>query len=145
MSPVRLVARFALPALLLSAAGAFAAPNFDEGLWEFEMKMAVPGVSVAIPPVRYSQCLTRTNMVPSQPEQQGLPMKCEDRKPSVKGDTVSWTMRCTDGDTVMEGSGQVTYRGNRMHGSFKSTMRAKGRPGQTVTNEISGRRIGPCK
>jgi len=143
MSPARLLARLVLPALLLPAAGASAAPSIEEGLWEFEMKLAVPGA----PPIslaRYSQCLTRDQMLPTQPDPE-LEKKCERPKQSVKGNTVSWTMRCKEDGSVMEMSGKATYSGNRMNGVFKSTLRHKGQKEETTTNEISGKRIGPCR
>mgnify|MGYP001382456196 CR=1 FL=1 len=143
MSLARLAARLTLPALLLSAAGAPAAPNIEEGLWEFEMKLAVPGA----PPIslaRYTQCLTRDHMLPTQRDPE-LEKKCEAPKQSVKGNTVSWTLRCKEGGSVMEISGKATYSGNRMNGVFKSTVRHKGQKEETSTSEVSGKRIGPCR
>ncbi len=127
-----------LPAL------ASAAPSIDDGEWEFTMKMDMPGMPANMPPVRFSNCLTKSNPIPKQ-EGQGHGADCKVVDQNVKGDSVSYTMRCTHGDMIMENKGQSTFHGNSMEGTVHQTMKQGGKVMHTSTAKMTAKRVGACK
>ena len=52
----------------ICASFAVAAPDMKEGQWEITVtsKMEMPGMSVAMPPAKYTQCLTKSDFVPNK-------------------------------------------------------------------------------
>jgi hypothetical protein len=66
--------------------------------------------------------------------------KCGWRSSKTKGNTVTWTMECSNPGGKMTGKGKVTYQKESMSG----TMTMEG-PGMQMISKFSGRRLGPCK
>jgi hypothetical protein len=132
-----LAAVFVLPSL------ASAAPNLENGEWEFTMEMQSPGTPANMPPFRFKNCVTKSDPIPKQDGEAASGCKVVDQ--SVQGDTVSYTMRCTQGDMVMENKGKTTFHGNRMEGTVHQTMKQGGKVVHTSTAKMTAKRIGPCK
>lgn len=132
-----LAAAFLLPPV------AFAAPSIDDGEWEFSMQMEMPGMPVNMPPLRFSNCLTKNDPIPKQEGKGSSGCKVVDQ--DVKGDSVSYTMRCSQGDMIMENKGQSTFHGNSMEGTVHQTMKQGGKVMHTSTAKMTAKRIGPCK
>ena len=131
-----------LLAFLLAPLCATAAPNMNEGEWQFEMQMQMKGMPMNMPPMRFTNCLKPGDVVP-KPERQ---MKeCRKSNERISGNTVSWTMLCNHQNTEMEMRGTATFNGDAMNGSMDQTMRSGGRAQMTSSGTISGKRIGPCK
>lgn len=132
-----------LAAALVLPSWAFAVPNIDDGEWEFTMQMEMPGMPANMPPMRFSNCLTKNNPIPKQegPAAAG----CEVVDQSVKGNRVSYTMRCKQDDMVMENKGETTFSGGRMDGTVHQTMKQGGKVVHTSTAKMTAKRIGPCK
>jgi hypothetical protein len=63
---------------------------------------------------------------------------------SGSGDTVQWTMRCSDANGSTEAKGEVTYSGKSMQGVSHITTSSRGETMQ-MTSRMKGHRIGPCK
>ncbi len=120
-----------------------AAPSIDDGEWEFTMTMDMPGMPANMPPVRFSNCLTKNNPIPKQEGKGAADCKVVDQ--SVKDSRVSYTMRCTQGDMVMENKGDTTFHGNRMEGTVHQTMKQGGKVVHASTAKMTAKRIGPCK
>jgi hypothetical protein len=118
-----------------------AEPDMQDGKWEMTMKMEMPGMPFAIPPVKSVTCITRENPVP-QPESMGK--ECTMTKMQMKGNTVTWAADCKDADGGLHTEGEITYRGNSFDGTIRSTMKsAEGE--MPMTQKISGKRLGPCQ
>ena len=120
-----------------------AAPNFQEGMWEYEIRVDVPGVPMKAPSNKYTQCVTHKDLVPKPPVQHQA--DCKTVASKVSGNTATWTSQCKKGDMTMEGAGTVTYESNSMRGTVKNTMTSAGKPGYSTVSHVSGKRIGPCK
>lgn len=55
---------------LICVSFAVAAPDMKEGLWEITVtsKMEMPGMTMPMPPVKYTQCLTKNDFEPRRPK-----------------------------------------------------------------------------
>ena len=131
-----------LLAILLAPLCATAAPNMNEGEWQFEMQMQMKGMPMNMPPMRFTNCLKPGDVVPT-PERQMT--ECRKSNERISGNTVSWTMLCNHQNTEMEMRGTATFNGDTMNGSMDQTMRSGGRAQMTSSGTISGKRVGPCK
>lgn len=110
--------------------------DIEEGMWEITSTMKMQGMS--IPPMTFSQCITKEDAVPqsSSPGQEDC--KVTDMK--TIGSTVSWTMVCKGQAGDMTGKGKITYNGDRFDGEVSTeTM------GMVMVTEMKGKRTGPCK
>jgi hypothetical protein len=125
--------------LLVGVAPATAAggPNMTEGLWEITTTMSMPGMPMQLPPVVTKQCLTRKDIVPDGGPQHTK--NCAPADITIDGDTVRWSLSCTEQGTSMTGSGHITYRGT----SFEGEMRMQ-QADMTMTSTLRGKHLGPC-
>jgi hypothetical protein len=133
---------FMLVFALLPAAPAFSEINMDEGEWEFTIKTEMPGMPMEMPPIKYAQCLTKNDTVPKQAEP-GQECRMIDTK--INGDTVSWVMQCRDKDTEIDSTGSITYRKSSFSGTVNVTINDPKEGRMQMSQQMSGRRIGPCK
>jgi hypothetical protein len=131
-----------LPGLLLGLflAGGVAAGGVDmqDGQWEITTTIDMPGMPMRMPPMTMTQCITQQDLIPpnEQPDSE-----CEVTSNQINGNTVTWSIVCSGEGGNTRGDGQITYHGDRFEGSMKMSMPE----GMTMTNRMSGRRIGPCK
>ena len=133
-----------LIASLAACGGGPGGPNMKEGLWEITIRMDMPGMPMPMPPQTYRHCLTHKDMVPKTQEQPGQ-TNCREVKREVKGDTVSWVIECTAPEGAVISSGTVTYRGDAMEGAVKVRVPDGKRGAAEMTQQLSGRWVGPCK
>jgi hypothetical protein len=125
---------------LIFATAAFAAPNYQEGLWEITSIMDIPGMPKGMnKPQKYTVCMTKENAVP-QPKEQGE-QQCKITDQRIEGNTVHWTMTCKDG-TV--GTGKITYSKTSFKGSQTMTTKQGGQK-MTMKMATSGKYLRPCK
>ncbi len=139
---------FALVMLLPPAV--HAAPNFTEGQWEmqgevkFEGEMKIEGKAIPLKsmPIHYTKCLTKKDMVPNKEEKN---QKCT-RTEKITGNTVSWTVKCTDAKgMVIESTGSGVYSNTTFEGKARNVM-TNPQGEKTIANmTMKGRRTGPCK
>jgi hypothetical protein len=129
---------------LLITPGVFAEPNMQEGQWEISGEMKLEGMPFPMPamPIKYTQCLTKKDIVPQKKEKD---QDCKMISNKIEGNTVTWVMECKDKNGKTESTGKVVYKGN----SFESTIHmkttdAKGAKTES-TMKMSGKRIGDCK
>ena len=115
---------------------AFAGPQMNPGKWEITTKTEMPG----IPPqtLTHTQCITNADLVPMS---QDANQECKVTDIQTQGGTVSWKISCGGQAGGMSGTGQVTYEGDRMHGTMSMTITPYG---TSVKNTLSGRRVGNC-
>ena len=137
-----MIKRSLLVAIVLSficAAAAFAAPNYQEGLWEITTTMNMPGMpKEMMRPMKQQVCMTKENAVP-QPQQKGE-QQCKMTNQRTVGNKVSWTMTCKNG-TVS--NGEITYSKTSYDGS-QTTTTSQGGKQTTVKSTMSGKYLGPC-
>ena len=124
---------------LIFTAAAFAAPNYQEGLWEMTTTVNMPGVpKEMMRPMKQQVCMTKQNAVP-QPQQKGE-QQCKMTNQRTVGSKVFWTMTCKGG-TVS--NGDITYSKTSFDGS-QTTTTSQGGKLMTVKSAMSGKYIGPC-
>jgi hypothetical protein len=124
---------------LIFVVAAFAAPNYQEGLWEMTTTMNMPGMpKEMMRPMKHQVCLTKENAVPQQKEQGE--QQCKMTNQRTVGNKVSWTMTCKNG---MVSNGEITYSKTSFNGS-QNTMTNQGGKQMTVKSTMSGKYIGPC-
>ncbi len=138
--------RFGLSTLVLPlilTLPAFASePNMNEGKWEITTTMEMPGLPFAIPPVKYTHCLTKKDAVPQQPEKN---QDCKMISTDTQGDTVFWVMECKNKNEVVRSKGNITYRKDSFDGNINMTTTSGGKENGTMNSKISGRRLGACQ
>ena len=124
---------------IVFAAAAFAAPNYQEGLWEMTTTVNMQGMpKEMMRPMKNTVCMTKENAVP-QPQQKGK-QQCKMTDQKTVGDKVSWTMTCKNG-TVSKGD--ITYSKTSFSGTQTTTTSQGGKP-MTMKSTMSGKYIGPC-
>lgn len=116
--------------------------NMQDGMWEMTMKTEMPGMPFEMPPVKFSQCLTKKDMVPQRKEKNE---DCKMISTRTEGSTIYWKAQCRSKDGTMDSDGKITYRGDSFDGVMKTIMDDSKSGRMEVTNHMSGRRIGDCK
>ena len=122
-----------------SASIAGSEPNIQDGNYEITTSMEMAGMKMGMEPVKYTQCLTKDDLIPQSSQQIE---ECKVSKTKMVGNTVTWIMKCHGhgGDTI--GAGKITYSGNRFEGTIEMTSPQSE---MKIINLISGQRIGDCK
>lgn len=132
---------FSLCVALASPALAYGAAGMEEGNWEVTMKMEMPGMPMAMPPVTHNQCVQKNDVVPDM-SQRGQDCVLKDQK--IAGNTVTWQMQCKGADGTMDGKGRITYNGKTYEGLMQATM-TRGSDVMTINYQMQGRHTGPCR
>jgi hypothetical protein len=114
-------------------------PNMQEGKWEITTKTEMVGMSMSMPPMTRTQCLTKKDFVP-QDSQQGQECKITDTK--VVGNTVTWTIKCHGHGGDATGTGRIIYSGSSFEGTFEMTT---SQSNMKMISHMSGHRLGDCK
>lgn len=134
------------PGLLLAGSlcgwqSAQAADSMKPGLWEYEMKMDMPGLPVAMPPVKYRHCLTQADVdqgnLSRPPQQKGS--ECQTHNLVRAGDKISYDITCT-GEASMSGHYDFTATDSSMEGGGKFEVN-----GQHMQNSMRAKRLSDCK
>ena len=123
--------------VLISLAYAGSGPDINEGMWEITVSLEIPGMPMKMPPSTYTQCIKKDQAVPNE-NQPG--QECVAKDITTSGNTVTWTMVCTNPGGQMTGKGRVTYNNDKMDGSM--TMEGQG---MKMTSNFKGHRIGACQ
>ena len=116
-----------------------AALDLEDGLYEMTSKVDMPGM--AIPPTTVTQCLTKEEPVPDKAADEG---NCEILDRTTDGNTVSWTMECSQQGQEMTSTGEMTYHGDRFEGTIKTVMGPQA-GNMTIVTTITGKRVGDCR
>lgn len=123
----------------LSTSIAGSGPNMQEGKWEVTTRMEMPEMSISMPEVTSTQCLTKKDFVP-QGSQQG--QECKIIKTKVDGNMVTWTVKCSGQGGEVTGTGRMTYSGSSLKGTIEMTMVQSN---TKMISYINGHRIGDCE
>lgn len=119
--------KYLLPATMfalgIAAVPAQAELDMKEGYWETVVTLSVGGGVFPVPAIKSSKCLTRADPIPNS---QGDNMRCQMSDRRVVGNDVSWRVQCGDEKAAMEGSGKVTYAGERFAGEMNMQVNERG-------------------
>jgi hypothetical protein len=124
--------------IALSLGTALADPNLNPGKWEITTQTEMAGMPGMIPPVTHTQCLGKETLVP---QSEGESQECKISDIKQNGDKVSWKIVCSGKNGAMEGTGEITYKGDSMTGVMNLEIQGAG---MQIKNTITGKRIGPC-
>ena len=137
---MRPIAAAALLVVLPLSVSAGQGPRRD-GRWEMTMKMNMPGAPGGMPPMTMTQCITKeeaNNPQSLMPQGRGMPNNCKMVDQKTTGNKVTWSMKC-EGDDAPSSTGEFVYTENSLQGVIKML-----RQGQTMTMEMTGKRLGDC-
>ena len=146
MKKIMLVSAMLLPVILLfSINNAVGDLKINPGEWKYKMKTKIKGLGIPLPaiPVTFSSCITQSNPVMQTPEMKKA--GCEIVNMKVKGNLVTYTGRCTNGDSVTDTNFKNTYQENSMEGTFDQVSKLAGKVQSTATGTLTGNRVGACK
>lgn len=113
------------------------------GLWEITTSMEMPGMPMAMQPMKITHCYTPQDVADTNktiPKDKG----CKLESQSVSGNKVTWTVVCDSAHGNMKGNGEMTYTGDSYEGTIKMSMQGPQGP-MNMTNHYSGKRLGDCK
>jgi len=122
--------------IILSISLAWAGPQMNPGKWEITTKTEMAGMPTQS--MTHTQCITNEDLVPMSEDAN---QECQVTDIKIKGNTVSWKIKCSGQGGQMDGTGQVTYLGDTMNGTMIMNIKSYG---TQVKNTLSGRRIGKC-
>jgi len=125
-----------------SFAGAGSAPDMKEGKWEISTTVEMEGMPVETEPMKDTQCLTKKNFLPPLGD---MGKECKTTATKIEGNTVKWTMKCNEQAGSMESVGTITYKGDKLEGTIKTTIKDPEAGKMTMVQRMSGKRIGDCK
>jgi hypothetical protein len=115
--------------------------DMKPGLWEYTMKMEMPGVPFAPPPQSARQCVTaddvaKGEVAPDPAQNQG---NCEVRNFKRSAGTISYDVACP-GSPPTTSQVKVTTTATTMEGTTIMDMGE-----HKMTTRMSGKRVGDCK
>ncbi len=113
-----------------------------QGQWQITVKTEIPGMPMAMPPMTHTQCVSDENAIPQQAEPN---QECQVLENKVEGNRLTWKMVCQDGETRAESAGSITYAGDTFAGAVETVITEPGETPMTVTNKMTGKRVGDCR
>lgn len=131
-----------LAALALVFAVAAQASDVLDGQWEISLVMRVEGQSFG--PYIQQQCIDKATAQDPGKLFGAAGNECEFVNKRYFGNQFSFNVRCNAG-LPLEGTGQVEFSADQMHGSMALSARVPNSPSVETVSEISGKRLGACK
>ena len=110
-------------------------PNIKAGEWKWTMTMEMAGMQM--PPVSYSSCITKKDLVP---QQSNLDQQCKMLKNKTTNNSVEWEVECKSEAGKSISKGKMTYSGSTAKGNIDIITQ-----GMTMKSKITGIRVGNCK
>lgn len=155
-----------LPAVLLCVALPLAAQDFNEGEWEFDTRLTVPGLpsmegfqlpeGLELPEgmqmptfgregmqTRSRHCITRESLAETLVPPSGSAQQCRVTDQKMGGGRLSWRVECDTEQGRAVGVGQGQYSGSRMTATMQVQGTVQGLP---ITSNVvtEGRYVGAC-
>jgi len=125
---------------LLSTAALAADGKMQPGLWEYTMKMEMPGMPFVMPPQTFQRCMTEQDVdkgdYARNPREKS---DCEIKNMKHSAGRVSYDVACK-GERPMTGHYEFTMTPTSMTGAGNMDME-----GQTMKQNMSAKRVGDCK
>ena len=132
---------FTALSMLISVSAVYAGsfPEIKEGNYEITATMEMPGMPVAMPPTKHTQCITKEDLIPQKTEET---QECVISDQKIDGNTVTWKSQCKTEAGTANGTGKITYSKDTFKGEFTIIMP---QANMKMTSKMTGHRIGPCK
>jgi hypothetical protein len=112
-------------------------PMMKPGLWEYTMKMEMPGMPFAMPPIKTERCLKQDEIDRGDQYAKDEKNDCQLKNLKQGASSASYDVACKDGTT---GHYDFTYGGDSMTGKGVTDSQ-----GQKVTTNFASKRLGDCK
>lgn len=122
---------------IASAAIAADPATMKPGLWDYTVKMEVPGMPFAMPPQSFQHCLTQADVDSGSQYRDQQSQDCQIKDLKQSAGKASFAMACKDGTT---GTAEYSFTPTSMTG--KTVMN---RQGQAMAMNMSAKRSGDCK
>ncbi len=129
-----------LPALPLTAVAAM-----TPGLYEYTVKVNVPGAPANIPPQTMQRCLSAKDVAGNQAYEmpRDANSDCQMRDMTQSGGQFAYKLACTK-PQKMDGAVKGSVTATSIAMDMTMTMTMEGMPGP-MTQSIAARRLGDCK
>lgn len=124
-------------ASVTSLAALAADSRMQAGLYDYTVKMEIPGMPFPMPAQKLQHCLTQADVDSGKQYDNQQNKDCEVKNLKQSANSASFDLACKDGTT---GSASYTFTGNSMTG--KTVMTKEGHP---MTINMSAARAGACK
>ena len=111
------------------------------GLWETQVNSEIEGMPFAPPPVSFTDCLTKEDLVPQVGDTDA---SCDLMEHEVKGSVVSWRMRCEQEGITTSGQGEIRFQGDSYRGEMRVTISGGPMGEMKMLQTMQGRRLGAC-
>ncbi len=115
--------------------------DFEEGLWEFEVRYEVTGDPARFAPYTTTRCLSRDEPFP-RIEREGQECKLH-RQPAL-GRSVSWIVNCSSDWEMVHGQGRMTYVRDHGNGSLYVQILGPSSSPYNMVFHLRGQRVGEC-
>ena len=124
-------------ALALPTFAADAKSPMKPGKWQITMTMDMPNMPMKMPPMTFTNCITKEQAEnPQPPKQKDQDCKVDNYK--LDGNTVTWTVSCT-GKQKMTGEGKMTFNADTYEGTTHMKMQD-----MEMTQHFDGKYVGEC-
>ena len=111
--------------------------NMEPGMWKWTSTMEMQGMQFPIPPMIYSNCVTKQDLIPKPPEDD---QACKMLDKKITKDYVQWKMECDGNSGKTLSDGKISYNGTSAKGEIKVLTQ-----GMTMTTKLIGERTGACQ
>ena len=128
---------FAIIALATPLAAVAADAGMKPGLYDYTVKMDIPGMPFAMPPQSFQHCLTQADVDSGKQYENQQNKDCAVKNLKQSAGKATFDLACKDGTT---GTAEYALTGDGMSG--KTVMSKDGHP---MTLNMSARRAGDCK
>jgi hypothetical protein len=128
---------FVAIAALLPAAALAADKTMKPGMYDYTVKMEMPGMPFEMPPQNFQTCVKQDDVNKGKQYQSQRDQDCELKNMKQSAGKVSFDIACKDGTT-----GHAEYASTETSMSGKTVMN---RQGQAMTMSMSAKRVGDCK
>ncbi|MBI3171851.1 MAG: DUF3617 family protein [Hydrocarboniphaga effusa] len=112
-------------------------PAMKPGLWEYTMKMEMPGMPFAMPPIKTERCLKQDEIDRGDQYSKDEKNDCQIKNLKQGASSASYDVSCKDGTT---GHYDFTYGGDSMKGKGVTDSQ-----GHQMTTNFTSKRLGECK
>ncbi|HUS24435.1 MAG TPA: DUF3617 family protein [Candidatus Binatia bacterium] len=123
--------------VLLATGAATAAGTMKPGLYDYNVKMEIPGLPFPMPPQKFQHCVTQADIDSGQQYQSQNQGDCTVSNLKQSAGKASFDLACKDGTT-----GHADYVMTADGVSGKTVMTKDGQP---MTMNMTSKRAGDCK
>jgi hypothetical protein len=135
----------AVPAAVPTSCSQVKAP-YRAGLWEITSVSSNSLMAQAVT-ARIKRCVTERDTQNACGLNQlagGRNRDCQIGSVSIRGNTATWSMHCSNPHFVASGTGQTTFSDDAYHGKFRMSAITQGSHMEMNTT-FTGKRLGNCK